>query len=118
MLKKILSIAAVLVFLSGCVCIDSKYTGRSRMRIRVHQGDYYYVTPLPVPYYGWIYLPYGNNYYRWYRYDCYNGVSVVQTDNTRRTVTKRQLKSGSTKSTGTRTTTTKSKPSKTKVKNK
>ena len=119
MIKKILGIAAMLTLLSGCVVIDSKYTGRSRMRIRVHQSDYYYVTPLPIPYYGWIYVPYGYNYYRWHRYDYYNRSPYYrqQLPTIKKTITKKQLKSGSTKSTGTRTV-TKSKSSKTKVKNK
>ena len=121
MIKKILSIAAMLTLLTGCVCIDSKYTGRSRMRIRVHQNDYYYVTPLPVPYYGWVYVPYGYHGYPYWYGNYAGGVYPrKQAPVVKRVVTKKQLKSGSTKSTGTRTrtTATKSGSSKTKVKNK
>lgn len=119
MIKKILCIIAMLVLLSGCVHIDSKYTGKSRIRIRVHQSDYYHVTPLPIPYCGWTYLPYGyHGYPYWYGNYADRMYPRKQTPAVKRTVTKRQLKSGSTKSTGTRTGVAKSGSSKTKVKNK
>ena len=68
-MKKLILITAMLSLLSGCVTIDSKYTGRSRLRIYndFNRGYCFYSSPIPVPYYGWIYVPYGyygNVYFR------------------------------------------------------
>jgi hypothetical protein len=90
-MKKLILITAMLALLSGCVTIDSKYTGRSRLRIYndFNRGCCFYSSPIPIPYYGWIYVPYGyygNVYFR-------NKSNLNKRDyvTTRGTISKRQL---------------------------
>ena len=94
-MKKLILIAAMLSLLSGCVVIESKYTGRSRIRIYndFKTGQYvYYSAPMS---YGWVYVPYG--YYYGGVYPRYQtpGVATIKnkvvSPRVRRTVTKKQM---------------------------
>jgi len=110
MKKLLLALISVIFLFSSCVVIDSRYTGKSRMRLRVY-NDYhrasYYGSPIPVYYgYMWLYVPYGYwNYSYWYGNYAKNYYRTYKRDNsgTKKRITKRQLKSGSTTKTKTRT---------------
>jgi len=81
-MKRLIVIAAMLSLLSGCVVIESKYTGRSRIRIYndFKTGQYvYYSAPMP---YRWVYVPY--HYYYGGVYPRYQTPGVA-------TVTKKQM---------------------------
>ena len=81
----------MLSLLSGCVTIDSKYTGRSRLRIYndFNRGTSYFVSPLPVPQ-GWVFFYpgyYGRVYWRGSVYPRQQTQVVV----IRGTISKRQM---------------------------
>ena len=80
-MKKLICIIAVLLFLSSCIIVDSRYIRMRRAMVR----------PVWVPYYGLFYTPY-NYYGHHYWYGGYD-TSFVTGDNpaVKRTVTKGQL---------------------------
>ena len=91
-MKKLILITAMLFLLSGCVAIDSKYTGRSRMRIYndFNRGYHFCVSPLPIPYHGWVFFYpgyYGHVYWKGSVYPRQQKQVVV----VRGTISKRQL---------------------------
>lgn len=112
MRKPLLILVSLMFLFSSCIVISPEFTKRRIRRHYVSTGYY-----LPMPYYGWLYLPYGYSY--WYgnygkRYYYRNqkvrknqvkkySTSVSKTKVKRKSITKSKVSKGSTKkSSGTR----------------
>jgi len=79
-MKKLLSILALLTLLSGCVVIDGKYTGRSRIRIyNDAKRNTCFLGHAPIVYVGYGYFPsryellYQRAYYNYHGYPYWYG---------------------------------------------